>query len=66
MPLLLGLLVLNAVLHGIEVARFGVRDDNQPFLVFALVYAALAVVVYLSVPYASGLCLFCRSLASLV
>jgi hypothetical protein len=52
MPLLVGLLILNAVLRGIVVARFGVRDNNQPFLVFALVYAALAVVVYLSLPYA--------------
>ena len=50
-PLLLGLLILNAILHGFVVARFGVRDNNQPFLFFALVYVALAVVVYLSVPY---------------
>jgi hypothetical protein len=38
--------------HGIVVARFGVRNNNQPFLMFAIVYAALAIAVYLSVPYA--------------
>jgi hypothetical protein len=52
MPLLLALLAANAVVHGIVVARFGVRNNNQPFLVFAFVYAALAIAVYLSVPYA--------------
>lgn len=52
MSLLPGLLAVNAIVHGIVVVRFGVRDNNQPFLVFALVYAALAVAVYLSVPYA--------------
>jgi hypothetical protein len=36
------LLAANAVVHGIVVARFGVRNNNQPFLVFALVYAALS------------------------
>ena len=49
---LLTLLAANAVVHGIVVARFGVRNNNQPFLIFALVYAALAIAVYLSVPYA--------------
>jgi hypothetical protein len=52
MSLLLTLLTTNAVLHGIVVARFGVRNNNQPFLLFAIVYAALAIAVYLSVPYA--------------
>ncbi|WP_298827098.1 hypothetical protein [uncultured Piscinibacter sp.] len=52
MSLLLRLLVLNAIVHGIVVTRFGVRNNNQPFLVFALVYAVLTVAVYLSVPYA--------------
>lgn len=52
MLLLLGLLIANAILHGIVIARFGVRNNNQPFLIFALVYAALAVAVYLAVPYA--------------
>jgi len=52
MSLLLVLLATNAIVHGIVVARFGVRNDNQPFVVFAVVYAALAIAVYLSVPYA--------------
>ena len=50
--LLLVLLVVNAILHGIVVIRFGIRNNNQPFLVFAFVYAALAIAVYLSMPYA--------------
>ena len=52
MSLLLTLLTTNAIVHGIVVARFGVRNNNQPFLLFAIVYAALAIAVYLSVPYA--------------
>jgi len=52
MSLLLALLATNAIVHGIVVARFGVRNNNQPFLVFAFVYATLAIAVYLSVPYA--------------
>ncbi len=52
MSLLLALLATNSIVHGIVVARFGVRNNNQPFLVFAFVYAALAIAVYLSVPYA--------------
>ena len=52
MSLLLILLVTNAIVHGIIIARFGVGNNNQPFLVFAIVYAALATAVYLSVPYA--------------
>lgn len=51
MSLLLTLLTTNAIVHGIVVARFGVRNNNQPFLLFAIVYAALAIAVYLSVPY---------------
>jgi hypothetical protein len=51
MSLLLTLLTTNAVVHGIVVARFGIRNNNQPFLIFAIVYAALAIAVYLSVPY---------------
>lgn len=50
--LLLALLVVNAVVHGIVVARFGVHNNNQPFLVFMAVYAALATVVYLAIPHA--------------
>jgi len=49
---LLALLAVNAIVHGLVVARFGVRNGNQPFLVFALVYAALAPAVFLSAPYA--------------
>ena len=52
MSLLLTLLTTNAIVHGIVVARFGVRNNNQPFLIFAIVYAALVIAVYLSVPYA--------------
>jgi hypothetical protein len=52
MSLLLTLLTTNAIVHGIVVARFGVRNNNQPFLIFAIVYAALAIAVYLSMPYA--------------
>jgi hypothetical protein len=52
MSLLLILLTTNAIVHGIVVARFGVRNNNQPFLIFAIVYAALAIAVYLSLPYA--------------
>ena len=52
MSLLLTLLTTNAIVHGIVVARFGLRNNNQPFLIFAIVYAALAIAVYLSVPYA--------------
>ena len=52
MSLLLTLLTTNAIVHGIVVARFGIRNNNQPFLIFAIVYAALAIAVYLSVPYA--------------
>jgi hypothetical protein len=50
--LLLSLLATNTLFHGIVVARFGVRNHNQPFLVFALVNAALAIAVYLAVPFA--------------
>jgi hypothetical protein len=52
MSLLLTLLVTNAIVHGIVVARFGFGNNNQPFLIFAIVYSALAIAVYLSVPYA--------------
>lgn len=52
MTLLLALLVANAIVHGIVVARFGMRNNNQPFLVFMLVYALLAVAVSLAIPYA--------------
>lgn len=52
MSFLLALLAANAIVHGIVVARFGMRNNNQPFLMFMLVYAVLAIAVYLSIPYA--------------
>lgn len=52
MSLLLIFLITNAIVHSIVVTRFGVRNNNQPFLIFAIVYAALAIAVYLSLPYA--------------
>ena len=58
MSLLLVLLAANAIVHGIVIARFGVRNNNQPFLVFALVYTALAIAVYLTVPYVLWAVLF--------
>ncbi|SDB47960.1 hypothetical protein [Bauldia litoralis] len=51
MMVLAGLLALDAVLHGIVVARFGARE-NAPFLVFTVIYAGLAIAVFLMVPYA--------------
>ena len=52
MSLLLALLVANALLHFIVVARYGARNHNEPFLIFALVNVALALAVSLSVPSA--------------
>ena len=49
--LLVALLALDAILHGMVIARFGVKG-NEPFLVFALVDAALALAVYFTLPYA--------------
>jgi hypothetical protein len=49
MSLFPALLALDAILHGIIIGRFGIRS-NQPVFVFTLVYAALAIAVYLSVP----------------
>lgn len=48
---LAAILAMNAVLHGIIVARFGVKG-NEPPLGFGIAYAALAVAVFLAVPYA--------------
>jgi len=50
MTLLALLLLVNAVLHTMVVIRFGARD-NIPYVLFALIYAALAIAVYLAVPY---------------
>jgi hypothetical protein len=52
MALLIGFLAVNTILHGAVVARYGVRGNNLPFLLGAFAYAALALAVYLSVPYA--------------
>jgi hypothetical protein len=49
--LLAALLAINAILHGVVVARFGVKE-NEPFLIYTFIDAALAIVVFLSVPYA--------------
>lgn len=51
MMLLALMLALNAALHAALVVRFGARD-NVPFLAFAIIYAALAIAVFLGVPYA--------------
>lgn len=51
MLLLVALLALDTILHGVIIFRFGTKG-NEPFLIFAFVDAALAVVVYLAVPYA--------------
>jgi hypothetical protein len=49
--IILGLLLaVNAVLHVLIVYRFGAKE-NVPFLVFAVIYAALAIGVFLGAPY---------------
>jgi hypothetical protein len=50
MTLLALLLAVNAVLHAMVVIRFGPRD-NIPYVLFAFIYAALSVAVFLAVPY---------------
>lgn len=50
MTLLALMLALNAALHAALVVRFGARD-NVPVLAFAFIYAALAITVFLGVPY---------------
>jgi hypothetical protein len=53
MILLALLLLLDAVLHGFLIYRFGTGDSaNLPFLIFAAVDLVLAVVIFLAVPYA--------------
>lgn len=49
--LLVVLLALDAALHGAVIARFGIKG-NEPFLIFAAIDAALALLVYFAVPYA--------------
>jgi len=47
------LLAIDAVLHGMVIYRFGLRDRaNVPFLVFAIVDAVLAITAFLAWPYA--------------
>ena len=64
MSLLLTLLILNVVLHGIIVARFGIRN-NLPVFVFMLVYAALGIAVYLSVPNVLWVVLFLTTIGTI-
>jgi hypothetical protein len=45
MTLLSLLLLVNAVLHGIIVGRFGIKG-NEPPAVFGLLYAVLAIAVF--------------------
>jgi hypothetical protein len=45
------LLALDAILHAAVVYRFGMTG-NEPPLVFAVIYVALALAVYFAVPYA--------------
>jgi hypothetical protein len=52
MTLLVVLLALNAVLHGVFVFRYGTDGGNMPFPVNAIILAALAVVVFVSAPFA--------------
>lgn len=49
--LLAALLAVDAILHGVIIARFGVKG-NEPPLAFGIVYAALTIAVFLGVPYA--------------
>lgn len=51
MLLLAAMLAVNAILHGLIVARFGVKG-NEPPLIFGVVDAALAIAVIIAVPYA--------------
>ena len=52
MYILAALLALDVVLHAVVIFRFGTGDNNMPFLIFAVVDAVLALVVFLAVPYA--------------
>jgi len=50
--ILLGLLLaLDAVLHGVVIWRYG-TGQNVPFLIYFVIDAALAVAVFLALPYA--------------
>jgi len=53
MQLLAALLALDAVLHFVVIARYGLGDKaNMPFLIFMFIDAILAVIVFLHLPYA--------------
>jgi uncharacterized membrane protein HdeD (DUF308 family) len=52
MYILAALLALDVVLHAIVIVRYGTGDNNMPFLIFAIVDAVLAVIVFFAVPYA--------------
>jgi len=45
------LLLGNAVLHGVIVGRFGIKGNEPPAL-FGILYAGLALAVFLAWPYA--------------
>lgn len=51
MLILAGLLALDAILHAVLVLRFGARE-NMRFAIYIAVYAALALIVILAVPFA--------------
>lgn len=51
MTLLALLLAVDAALHIAVIARYGTGNNNMPFLVFAIVDAILAVLVFFLVPY---------------
>lgn len=51
MTLLSLMLLVNAVLHGLIVGRYGIKG-NEPPAVFAVLYAALALIVFSGWTYA--------------
>lgn len=52
------LLAVNAAVHALVIYRFGTSDRaNMPFLIFAVVDAALAIAVFVAMPYALWLTL---------
>jgi hypothetical protein len=52
MTLLAILLLIDAALHAVVIFHYGTADNNMPFLVFAIIDLALAIIVFLAVPYA--------------
>lgn len=52
------LLAVDAAVHAFVIYRFGTSDSaNMPFLIFAVVDAALAIAVFVAMPYALWLTL---------